>query len=104
MIQKWLLDIFTSTETEDGQDNILDSVSTLRYQYFEILIKPRIQLAAAEKWHLLQFVFQKYFIATRFESVELGYKQRQSRNSFYIYLLQQKQKTARTIYLIRFQH
>ncbi|CAL6081888.1 Hypothetical_protein [Hexamita inflata] len=104
MIQKWLLYIFTSTETEDGQDNILDSVSPLRQQYFEILIKPRIQLAAAEKWHLLQFVFQKYFIAAGVESIEFGYKQRQSRNSFQIYLLQQKQKTARTIYLIRFQH
>ncbi|CAL6081886.1 Hypothetical_protein [Hexamita inflata] len=40
MIQKQLLYIFTSTETEDNQDNILDSVSTLRYQYFEILLNP----------------------------------------------------------------
>ncbi|CAL6030639.1 Hypothetical_protein [Hexamita inflata] len=42
MIKKQLLDIFYLNFNRNGrrQDNILDSVSTLRYQYFEILIKP----------------------------------------------------------------
>ncbi|CAL6030641.1 Hypothetical_protein [Hexamita inflata] len=42
MIKKQLLDIFylNININRRRQDNILDSVSTLRYQQFEILIKP----------------------------------------------------------------
>ncbi|CAL6095719.1 Hypothetical_protein [Hexamita inflata] len=40
MIKKQLLDIFYFNINGRQQDNILDSVSTLRQQYFKILINP----------------------------------------------------------------
>ncbi|CAL6095725.1 Hypothetical_protein [Hexamita inflata] len=103
MIKKQLLDIFYFNINRRQQDNILDSVSTLRQQYFKILINP-------ESSQLQQNSDICGSLSSRNISSLLDLKvlnsvtnsDDQEIASRYIYF--NTTEDNRTIYLIRFQH